>query len=52
MSIAALPGPSTVTVFRAAIITYLGGEGRDADEILRHIASNMPPMFGAATVRC
>jgi hypothetical protein len=39
---------STVTVFRAANYQNIsGGEGADADEILRHIASNMPPMFGA-----
>ena len=42
------PDQSTVTVFRAANYHNIsGGEGRDADEILRHIASNMPPMFGA-----
>ena len=39
---------STVTVFRAANYQNIsGGEGEGADEILRHIASNMPPMFGA-----
>ena len=39
---------STVTVFRAANYHNIsGGEGENADEILRHIASNMPPMFGA-----
>ena len=39
---------STVTVFRAANYHNIsGGEGQGADEILRHIASQMPPMFGA-----
>ena len=39
---------STVTVFRAANYQNIsGGEGRDADEILKHIAAMMPPMFGA-----
>jgi hypothetical protein len=39
---------STVTVFRAANYHNIsGGEGHGPDEILRHIASNMPPMFGA-----
>jgi hypothetical protein len=39
---------STVTVFRAANYCNIsGGEGVGADEILRHIASQMPPMFGA-----
>jgi len=39
---------STVTVFRAANYQNIsGGEGIGPDEILKHIASNMPPMFGA-----
>jgi hypothetical protein len=39
---------STVTVFRAANYCNIsGGEGVGPDEILRQIASNMPPMFGA-----
>jgi len=39
---------STVTVFRAANYHNIsGGEGNGPDETLRHIASNMPPMFGA-----
>jgi hypothetical protein len=39
---------STVTVFRAANYHNIsGGEGHGPDEILRHIASQMPPMFGA-----
>jgi len=38
---------STVTVFRAANYCNIsGGEGVGPDEILKHIASNMPPMFG------
>jgi hypothetical protein len=41
-------GDSTVTVFRAANYCNIsGGEGVGPDEILRHIASQMPPMFGA-----
>lgn len=41
-------GQSTVTVYRAANYQNIsGGEGENAEEILRHIASNMPPMFGA-----
>jgi hypothetical protein len=39
---------STITVFRAANYHNIsGGEGEGAEEILRHIATNMPPMFGA-----
>ena len=39
---------STVTVFRAANYHNIsGGEGENAEEILRHLAANMPPMFGA-----
>ncbi|MBI4188963.1 MAG: hypothetical protein HY525_00310 [Betaproteobacteria bacterium] len=39
---------STVTVFRAANYHNIsGGEGQGPDEILRHIASNMPPMLGS-----
>jgi hypothetical protein len=39
---------STVTVFRAANYHNIsGGEGQGVDEIIRHIASQMPPMFGA-----
>ena len=39
---------STVTVFRAVNYCAIpGGEGENSDEILRHIATSMPPMFGA-----
>ena len=39
---------SPVTVFRAASYQNISGrEGADAEKILRHIASNMPPMFSA-----
>jgi hypothetical protein len=42
---------STVTVFRAANFCNLsGGEGIGADEILRHMASNMPPASGGGGV--
>jgi hypothetical protein len=42
---------STVTVFRAANFCNIsGGEGIGADEILRHIASNMPPASGGGGV--
>jgi len=42
---------STVTVFRAANFCNLsGGEGIGPDEILRHIASNMPPASGGGGV--
>ncbi|OGA53853.1 MAG: hypothetical protein A3F74_26075 [Betaproteobacteria bacterium RIFCSPLOWO2_12_FULL_62_58] len=38
---------STVTVFRAANFSNIsGGEGVGPDEILRQIASHMPPMWG------
>ncbi len=38
---------STVTVFKASNFCNIsGGEGVGADEILRHIATNMPPMYG------
>jgi hypothetical protein len=38
---------STVTVFKASYSCNIsGGEGVGADEILRQIASNMPPMYG------
>jgi hypothetical protein len=38
---------STVTVFKASNYCNIsGGEGVGADEILRQIASNMPPMYG------
>jgi hypothetical protein len=38
---------STVTVFKASNYCNLsGGEGVGPDEILRQIASNMPPMYG------
>ena len=38
---------STVTVFRAANYCNIsGGEGVGPDEILRQIASNMPPLYG------
>jgi hypothetical protein len=42
---------STVTVFRAANFCNIsGGEGIGAEEILRHIASNMPPASGGGGV--
>jgi hypothetical protein len=42
---------STVTVFRAANFCNIsGGEGIGSDEILRHIASNMPPASGGGGV--
>jgi len=42
---------STVTVFRAANFCNIsGGEGIGPDEILRHIASNMPPASGGGGV--
>lgn len=42
---------STVTVFRASNFCNLsGGEGVGPDEILRHIATNMPPMYGGGGV--
>ncbi len=38
---------STVTVFKASNFCNIsGGEGVGADEILRQIATNMPPMYG------
>ena len=38
---------STVTVFKASNYCNIsGGEGVGPDEILRQIASNMPPMYG------
>jgi hypothetical protein len=38
---------SAVTVFRAANFCNIsGGEGADAGEILRQIATNMPPLYG------
>jgi hypothetical protein len=38
---------STVTVFKASNYCNIsGGEGVGADEILRQIAANMPPMYG------
>ena len=38
---------STVTVFKASNYCNIsGGEGVGPDEILRHIATNMPPMYG------
>ncbi len=38
---------STVTVFRAANFCNIsGGEGADKEEILRQIATNMPPLYG------
>jgi hypothetical protein len=41
------PTDSTVTVFRAANYCNIsGGEGVGADEILRQIATNMPPLYG------
>ncbi len=40
-------GDSTVTVFKASNFCNIsGGEGVGPDEILRQIASNMPPMYG------
>jgi len=40
-------GDSTVTVFKASNFCNIsGGEGVGADEILRQIATNMPPMYG------
>ena len=42
---------STVTAFRAAnFVNISGGEGIGPDEILRHIASNMPPASGGGGV--
>ncbi len=42
---------STVTAFRAAnFVNISGGEGVGPDEILRHIASNMPPASGGGGV--
>jgi hypothetical protein len=41
------PHDSTVTVFKASNYCNIsGGEGVGPDEILRQIASNMPPMYG------
>jgi hypothetical protein len=41
------PDQSTVTVFRAANYCNIsGGEGVGPDEILRQIATNMPPLYG------
>ncbi len=41
------PQDSTVTVFRASNYCNIsGGEGVGPDEILRHIATHMPPMYG------
>jgi hypothetical protein len=41
------PDDSTVTVFKASNYCNIsGGEGVGADEILRQIATNMPPMYG------
>jgi hypothetical protein len=40
-------GDSTVTVFKASNFCNIsGGEGVGPDEILRQIATNMPPMYG------
>lgn len=40
------PGDSTVTVFRATnYVNISGGEGVGPEEILRHIATAMPPMY-------
>ena len=40
-------GQSTVTVFKASNFCNIsGGEGVGAEEILRHIAANMPSMYG------
>ncbi len=40
------PGDSTVTVFRAINFCSIpGGDGEDPDEVLRHIATHMPPVF-------
>lgn len=42
---------STVTVFRASNFCNIsGGEGVGPDEILRQIATSMPPMFGGGGV--
>ena len=39
---------STVTVFKASsFVNISGGEGVGPEEILRHIATNMPPMYAA-----
>ena len=41
------PQDNTVTVFKASNYCNIsGGEGVGPDEILRQIASNMPPMYG------
>jgi hypothetical protein len=41
------PEDSTVTVFKASNYCNIsGGEGVGPDETLRHIATNMPPMYG------
>jgi hypothetical protein len=41
------PHDSTVTVFKASNYCNIsGGEGVGPDEILRQIATNMPPMYG------
>ena len=41
------PSDSTVTVFRATnYVNISGGEGVGPDEILRQIATAMPPMYG------
>lgn len=41
------PEDSTVTVFKASNFCNIsGGEGVGPDEILRQIATNMPPMYG------
>jgi hypothetical protein len=40
-------GESTVTVFRAASYSNIsGGEGKGHEEILRQIATSMPPIYG------
>jgi hypothetical protein len=41
------PEESTVTVFKASNYCNIsGGEGVGPEETLRHIATNMPPMYG------
>ncbi len=41
------PDDNTVTVFKASNYCNIsGGEGVGPDEILRHIATHMPPMYG------
>ena len=40
---------STVTVFKASnYVNISGGEGVGPEETLRHIATNMPPMYGGS----